>query len=172
MNVVAYETEITTVPARPEGYSSGLHDSRETTWGFYVIAAYPVVFFVGLFGTVYSAVTTVDSSFMTTGLVGGYVFAGLSLFALVTYPAYRAEVVRFPALGEAGHSVRHYLFIGIGIPVVTGLLVELASLGLGGGLSVPGLLGAFVALVMHPIVIVFGCVFHLIRRRRYVDGGP
>lgn len=159
-------------PVQSEGYSSVRNPSRKPSWGLYVIAVYPVVFFLGLLGTVYTTATTVDGSFLTTGIVGGYVFAGLSLLALLTYPAYRAEVARRPALGEAGHSVRRYLAIGIGIPIVVGLLVELASFGLGDGLSVPGLLGAFVALVLHPVVIVFGCVFHLIRRRRYVDGGP
>lgn len=140
------------------------------SWGFYVLAAYPVVFVGGVFGVFWAFTTTTDPSLFSAGMVGGYVFIGLSVLAVFTYPAYRRESATVSERSDWSPSFRRYLGVGIGVPLGGGLLFEILSLGFGGGggLGVPGFMGAFVALILHPIVIFFATLVYLIRRRRQV----
>lgn len=137
-------------------------------WAFYVLGAYPIVFLVGVVAVFWTLTTATDPSLFSGGMFGGYVFVGLSVLAVFTYPACRRDSAMVADRSGWTPSFRRHLVIGVGVPLAGGLGFELLSLGSGGGLAVPGFMGAFVTIVLHPVAVFFATLGYLFRRRRHV----
>lgn len=135
-------------------------------WAYYVLAVYPVVFLGGTVGVGWILTTTTDTSLFSASLLGGYIFVGLSVLALLTYPAYRIDATTVSKQNGWSPSFRRFLGIGIGIPIGVGVFFELLSFGFAGGITFPGAMAGFVAVVFHPFVIFFATLRYLIQRRR------
>lgn len=135
------------------------------TWGFYVLAGYPVVFVTGILAAGLVFLSTSDPSLYTSGLTMGFIVLALSILAVLAYPAYRAEAATIERLGGAPPSLRRFTTIGLGVPIALGLLLELVGIGMSGELNVPGFMAGFAALVIHPFVIAVLSAGYVIRRR-------
>lgn len=138
------------------------------SWAYYVLAAYPLVFLGGVLGVFGIFTTTTDPSLFSAGIIAGYVFIALSVLAVFTYPAYRRDSALVGERGDWSPSFRRYLGVGIGVPLGGGLLIDISSLGFGGGLAVPGMMAVFVAVILHPVAVFFTTLGYHIRRRRQV----
>jgi hypothetical protein len=127
--------------------------------------AYPVLFLLGSVGIGFVVLTTNDPSLFTSGLVSGFILVGLSIAALLVYPALSLDASTRHTAEETAPSLRPYLAVGLGIPVGLGLVVEVLGMLSGGGLMPVGFLGGFVAVAVHPVTACLASVGYLIRTR-------
>lgn len=151
--------------------SSGLSTrSQESTpkwrsWAHSILVLYLFVFIAGILWLSWIFTTTSDPSLFASGLTGGFVFLGLSIFAVATYPAFRIDAATVRNRSEWNPSFRLYLGVCLGIPLGLGLVFELASGQAGSSLAAPGLMTVFVAVMLHPVVVFIAIVGYLIQRR-------
>lgn len=130
-----------------------------------VIAGYPVIFGLGVVAILYVGTTAQDSSLWTTGLTTGFVLVGLSILGLLVYPALAIDASRRRSSGGRSTVTRRYVGAGLGSPILIGLVVEGLGLLAGGSEAPIGFLGAFTAVVVHPVVAAAVSVVYLVRRR-------
>lgn len=130
-----------------------------------VLAGYPVLVGLGIVSILYVGSTAQDSSLWTTGLTTGFVLVGLSIVGLLVYPALAIDASHRRTSSRRWTVPRRYVGAGLGIPILIGLVVEGLGLLAGGSEAPIGFLGAFTAVVVHPVAAAVVSVAYLVRRR-------